>query len=316
MSAKNFTPHFTLEFVSEKMEERERQPKKQKVKTKEVEKGKEECDYKLQLSETAAAKRRFNIYFTTFWHLTHLASVSAVDRDIKASWLVLGRTSYRWRNSMDSSSFHAFDAKLASSLKFMEEKISNRSTATFDEKSFTIVQSFDKCLGIATGLTDQMNNDGADPIKVCTELVSRFSSALENFKELPLLWNHLFISHVYQLLLLAKESCRTSDEHADLTLCLSHHAKLAAQLREHFSNYTANSTNSTNLVHLASSKLFQPIVALDALVATLKEEAKCAAQQIPVAVTAIVHEYCHLDPFNLNDFEFIKVKNSLQPINF
>lgn len=257
------------------------------------------------------ARRKFNIYFATFWHLTHLASVNTDDRNIKASWTVVKTASHEWRKLLDNTVFHKFDNKLTISLDFMEDKISSRSSVNFEEKSIAILENFDKCLDLATEFTDQVHNDKVDVTDVCARLLDGFVSALKNFKMLPLLWNHLFVFHTYQLLLLAKDCCRASYEYGTLAFWSNRHADCTAELGEHFSNQStswstlASSTASTNLAHLASSKLFSPTVPLDALITTLSAEAKCAAKQIPVAVTAIVHEYCHIHPFSPNDFKFI-----------
>lgn len=288
------------------MEECERQLKKQKVE------GEEDHECKTQLSPAlsnlTAARRKFNIHFTTFWHLAHLTSVYDEEFNVNESWMIINAAGAEWKRPQKDGTFFKFDNQLAIELSFMDEKISRkRSITTLDEKSLAILQNFDKCLSRATMLADQVHNDEVDALAVCVKLVHGFVTKLANFKMLPLLWGHLFVSHIYQLLFLAKDCCHTSDanksfgEHRSFAFWFDKHAASTAELREHFSS-------STKFANLVESRIFSPAVPLDALIATLKEEAKCAAQQIPTAVTSIVHEYCHFDPFNLNDAELLKMK--------
>lgn len=283
--------------------------KKQKVE------GEEDHECKTQLSpplsNLTAARRKYNIHFATFWHLTHLASVCSNDSNIGEIWYLLNSAGRQWKSSQEEGNFHLFDYKLTSELHFMEDRISNRSSAIFEEKCSAILQNFDKCLTNATTLTDQVRNDEVDALGVCVKLVDDFAANLKNFKMLPLLWGHLFVSHIYQLLLLARNCCQTSDTNgagesfATFASLLDRHANSAAELREHFFTASVNSINSINSIE---SNIFSPTISLDALIVTLSAEAKCAAQQIPTAVTSIVHDYCYIDPFNLNDAEFVKMK--------
>lgn len=168
-----------------------------------------------------------------------------------------------------------------------------------DEKSTTIIENYDKCLNLIGALKNQINHDEVDAAEVCGELVNSYNIYFDSFRHLPLLWNHLLVSRISQLLLLAK-NCYPDHESSTLTLTLAHwsaqHATLAEKLREHFSSVET------------SLKWSSPTIPLDALIGTLNENAKCTAEQIPTAVTAIMHDYCYIDPFSFDDAELIKVK--------
>lgn len=259
------------------------------------------------------ARRKFNTHFATFWHLTHLATGCDSDSDVKESWNTINNTGREWKKSMDKDDFFEFDHQLSNELIFMEEKIHKETDTTLDEKSIEILENFDKCLDIATTLSEQMMNDQVSPLSVCITFVTYFGVVLTNFKKLPLLWNHLFVSHIYQLLSLAKV-CYPTHQQSVFAPLFDRYAIITAELREHFTSrltgptIPTNSTVPTNLtttLPAAALKLFQPVISL----ITLIEEVKCIAKQIPAAVTSIVHEYCHLDPFNVDDFEFVKLRS-------
>lgn len=274
------------------------------------------------------ARREFNIYFTTFWHLAHLATYASQLQPISASWYVIASAGKIWKNGMDAESYFLFDSKLTKELAWMEKKLLDKQKVTMNEKSIALITNYDKCLEIVKKLKDQVNHDEVDAEEVCAELVRRCNLDLESFQQLPLLWNHLFVSRTSQLLLLAR-NCYF-DESLALAYWSEQHAIFAEKLRQHFlgtrttlsdlakpigsislvssSIDPVKPVGTINLLEPTDQKLFSPTISLDELIVILNENAKRAIEQIPTAVTAIMHEYCYLDPFYINDVEFVKMK--------
>lgn len=273
------------------------------------------------LNGLTAARRKFGAHFLTFWHLVHLATVENTTPEVGVSWAVTSCAGVEWRASINYDDHLIFDAKLVKNLSFMESKIFLAGEKTLSEKSVDIIENYDKCLDAIMVIQDQMKVDGVNIAKVCAKILEFYNRALESFKLLPILWNHLFICRIHQLLLLAKDcypvvSSSNSNNNgggqlATIDNWITAHADHAAKLCEHFSKPQTNldvSAISVSSTVSINSKLFQPTVQLDALIATLSRNAKCAAEQIPTAVTSIVHEYSYLDPFNPVDMEFVKMK--------
>lgn len=216
-----------------------------------------------------SARREFNVHFATFWHLTHLAVFDRNPPRYGPIWMITNSAGQKWRAKMNSIDFKEFNGKLCKCLDFMDEKLSWQSTIPISEKILWTLQNYDKCLKIVTAWKNEINNDEADPIQVCAELISRcnIEIAIESFKPHSIALNHLFVSRIHQLLLLAKD-CTIST--ASTVTCIStlenlfsEHAKFTATLSEHF--FTRRRINSTSLTNsvVADEKLFQPVVPLD-----------------------------------------------------
>lgn len=267
-----------------------------------------------QLSVQLAARRKFNTYFLTFWHLTHIASCSG-ESDLAVSWGAISATGIEWQGKLTGSVFSEFDQLLTASLDFINDKLRRLRNGKFSEASVTIIENYDKCLAAVEELEDLGINDAVDAIGVCSKLVGGCLLGVENFKQLPLSWNYLFVTRIHQLILLAKD-CYFSDVQRTnfnrFDLLFAAHDSFATNLRQHFT--TPTSTNSLDTASAAGTtcavdpKLFQPADLLDTLAIEFDENAKCAAEQIPIALTLIIHGYCHIDPFNPDDMDAVKTK--------
>lgn len=190
-----------------------------------------------------------------------------------------------------------------------------------NEKSIVVISNFDKCLEMVKKLKNQVDHDQVNPAAVCADLVRLYIRDIEDFKQLPLLWNHLFVSQISQLLVLAKK-CHHYPGHDPSILVLEHwpaYQTVVDQLRQHFLRPTLvmNSIDSAENIDLVETsetietidlKLHSPTISLTDFIATLSANAKCQAEQIPTALTAIMHDYCFIDPFNPDDAEFVKSK--------
>lgn len=242
---------------------------------------------------------KFNVYFTTFWHLTHLASANSGDSDINATWQVTNSAGRNWRYGLTWEQYSNLNGKVFTKLKFLQNKFNNWS---FAKRSLAIVAAYDQCLGLVNTLADQMEIESTNVLGVCAEMTNLCESAIESFKKLPLLWSHLFVSRIQQLLLLAKDCYQDTPTLVAFDQLFEQHANFTTEIRKHFS------INSISTADSDVAKLLQPVVPLDALIFKLGENATCTAEQIPTALTAIIHEYSYFDPFCSNDDEFIKTK--------
>lgn len=187
-----------------------------------------------------------------------------------------------------------------------------------------MIENYDKCINIVKSI--QLKYDEVKAATVCEKMIDSCIRAIDNFKMLPLAWNYLFVSQTYHLIQLAR-NCYRDNCDGWFQRLFEKHANFVIELRQHFSKSSVeltnsiSSTSSTNLVSmktlfstiLISStdavklKLSRPNISLNALIDVFNENAKCAAEQVPVALTSIMHEYCYLDPFYFGDFELVKM---------
>lgn len=275
-----------------------------------------------------SARHKFNVHFVTFWHLTHLASTSSGDDDIRATWKVTNVAGREFERLSGRVTFKIIDIKITDRLKFMEKMRHRPSKTNLAESAISIIENYDKCLELIDGPVSRVSEMPTQrcAIEVCEQLVQHCDVGIESFKKLPLLWNYIFTSRIHQLLILAKD-CYPNEpdkpnkpnEHfaaaATLSQFLVRHIAFTATLREHFhtqcsdlknSVTTATTTDTVSSITLVDSKLFLPVVPLDALINTLSENTECAAKQIPTAVTAIVHDYCCIDLFDYDDMDILQ----------
>lgn len=88
--------------------------------------------------------------------------------------------------------------------------------------------------------------------------------------------------------------------------------QLIEQLREHFHKRTvaADPTDKVSTTKLSDKglKYLESIISQAELTSIFNENAKCAAEQIPTALTAIIREYCCSDPFDFDDMDTIMAK--------
>lgn len=256
------------------------------------------------------ARREFNVHFTTFWHLVHLATYNSGLDHIETSWRMLSTVAGVWKKDIGSEGWWQFNCKMTNELDSIHKKLRGPEKLTMDEKSILVVTNYDECLEIVKMFGDQLHHDQVNAAAVCDQLLYLYRINFETFKRLPLLWNHFFIARIHQLLVLAKNcySTSTSDDPPSLPHWLfTNYTTLTENLHEHFSKPTS-ATSNADWIDSTDSKLFSPTVPLYALIATLNGNAKCAAEQIPTALSSIMHDYCYLDPFSFDDAEFIKMK--------
>lgn len=295
---------------------------------KSMEEQKSECAVLQRLVRQKLAQRKFSTHFLTLWHLTYLLSRgSDIDANCRAPFDCLGEGGRVWQRKLGDRKFVAFDTKFDSQFAFIKEKliksvqlaklVESKSMdkpfmtlheeveTYFNEKCLVVIADYEKCLAAAATLEDDMHND-IEVVEICTKVFQYLHWRLDRFKKLSLLWNSQFLFRIHQLLLLAKDCCASNDckefDKLDQLEQLFVHAEFTAKLQEHF---TTNSDPSQVAVRI---KMFEPIFPLDALITTLKDNATCAAEQIPTALTAIIYDYSHLDPFNLGDAEAIQMK--------
>lgn len=289
------------------------------------------------LTKQSAARRKFNVHFTTFWHLVYLATANAMeDDDLRAVWQVTNRAGGVWIAHLSANNFYKINEAITIRLSFMDEKLYVASEKGSDKKAVIIVKNYDKCFETVKMLEDseQMNNDGLNPATVCIEMVRCCNSGLDNFKSLSPVWSYLFASQIRHLLALAKVFAFRGGDEQLLQHWSEQHNLFTNNLRGHFSSLvesqpktsSTDAVDSANLTSLATSistaglissvaalnvtysQLTEPAVPLDALIVTLNENTKCVSERIPTAVTSIIHDYCFIDLFNLNDAEFVKAK--------
>lgn len=265
--------------------------------------------------EFVAARQEFNIHFVTFWHLTYLATVFNQFGPTLRNWKMMNKIAKVWKKGLSLTGFRTFNNRLSVMLIFMDQSADRNKS--LDEKTITIIQNLDKSLNIVKTSKHQLKHNRVNSIAVCAEMIQFCSSVniLADFKLLPLSWNYLFVSQIHQLLLLAQACYSPNELQKDFEQLFEEHAKFTNNLREHFSkssinlddSKTSTDSSSTSLTSSTSSKWLQPTVPLQTLIATLNTNAKCITERVPTALTAIVNEYCHFDPFNVNDFEFVKM---------
>lgn len=270
----------------------------------------------VSVSAVAAARRKFNVYFTTFWHLVHLAASNCWGSDIAVTWEVTSLAGLKWGTGLSWEHRSKLDQKVYILLKFVQNELDELNEQDLSGKSRTVVAKYDQCLGCINRLVNQMGNDTVDALRVCRELVDSCVGGTKSFKKLPLFWNHLFVSRIRQLLLLAQD-CYQGKSPA-LTQLFERHTNFTTEIRNHFfpqltkftslneSTYSTDIVDSADDAKLVDLKLIQPTISLDELIVKLSENATCAAEQIPTAVTAIIHKYSHFDPFNPDDMQSIQ----------
>lgn len=279
-----------------------------------------------------SARRKFNTHFLTLWHLTFLSSSnSGPGSHIRAAFNAVMKGGNILRQELTSQEFDIFDIWFNQRLYFIGIEFSkitmakqcaiNERTghfhtsmvqrevaeAQFDEVCLVMIANYDKCLELAKTLDDQIVTNRASLVQVCFEVVKHCCDNISDFKRKnSLAWISQFIFRVHQLLILAK-NCYSNDNPVQLgklDQLFSELSKFTADLQKHFVEVKDSKDSEAS----NEDKMFQPIVPLNSLISTLKENAKCAAEQIPTAVTSIIHEYNHLDPFNLHDAKSIQMK--------
>lgn len=281
--------------------------------------------------ESVILRRKFNVRFTTFWHLVWLAGKNREDERIRAAWLVTNNAAGVWKTHLSANDFNKFDRLMQFKLHFMDEKLTALPTKSFNEKGIIVLEKYEQCLEVVNAeytLDDKKLNATA----VCEQMVGWCNYGIENFKQLPFVWIHLFVSEISNLLSLAKIlSCHDDHDHNRdndlLDNLFVQHDLFVSKLREHLINYSSsiNSQPNSNLVSAAPtnlvdstdstiapkvtySQLTEPAVPLDSLITTLNENVERFTNRIPVTVTSIINEYCFIDPFHLADAEFVKSK--------
>lgn len=278
---------------------------------------------KNRYNQYADARHEFNVHFFTFWHLTYLATVNTSTSEsvsISKNWKMMNDLGRKWKGELSANDFEKFNTKLTKALVQMDHT-ADVPKLRLEEEAVRILQNYDKCVNIVRSST-KFKHDEVQSATVCGEMLDFCCRDIADFKLLPLAWNYLFVSQTYQLIQLAR-NCYSEDSGGEwFDRLLTRHASFASDLGQHFSQpiiSLPNSTSSTSLIDLTSLtsltssskavnlKLTAPTISLGTLVTTLGENAKCAAEQVPTAVTSIMHEYCHLDPFYFGDFEFVKM---------
>lgn len=257
------------------------------------------------------ARRKFNTYFLTFWHTTHLASCNK-EGNTSASWEVVSLTGNKWKNTTNLVDFISFDRLLYEILNFISVKLRHLLDGKFSKASITVVDNYDKCLEAVEKLDNSAINDEVDAVGVCATLIRNCCSGVESFKKLPFSWNYLFVTRIHQLLVLAKDCCSEHDitnRLKQLDLLFVEHDSFTTSLRKHFTTPTlTNTIYSANESNAVDFKLFQPQNLLGVLTAEFDKNAKCQAERIPLALTGIIHDYCWIDPFNPDDMDAVKTK--------
>lgn len=266
---------------------------------------------KLKTNSISAVRHEFNVHFVTFWHLTHLATVKSESIPIAQNWKMMSDLAKEWKKGLSFIDFSIFNGELTKMLSWMD-KTTDRPKMHLEEEAIRVIENYDECLSIVKTST-QLRHDEVKAATVCEEMIELCSLNIANFKMLPLSWNYLFVSQTYQLILLAR-NCYQENCDEWFGQLLAKHSVFVAELREHFKSLnssleTSSSISSTKAVNL---KLSQPVVPLNTLISYFNENARCAAEQVPTALTSIVHEYCHFDPFNFDDFESIKTNVAQQ----
>lgn len=74
------------------------------------------------VDEIVNARREFNVHFTTFWHLAHLATFDSRTGPITTSWSLIAYAGKKWKDGI-TSEFTSFDGKLTRILSWMEDKL-------------------------------------------------------------------------------------------------------------------------------------------------------------------------------------------------
>lgn len=269
------------------------------------------------------AHYEFNIHFATFWHLTHLACFPWKHVALRPIWKVTNQVGEIWQHQAfgNQKIFSKFDCVMHRKLFFME-KISSTNHADFLDNLLSTVKNYDECLRAVRTLQAKMKP--VDVIQICDLLVDKCHGAIELFRQLPIPCAHLFISRIHQLLLLAQNCYPKSFERKFESLFVAHE-RFAYLIRQDFfsteqlqlvlpinenkrQNTIATSTSTSTFINLVNAEMFLPTISLNTLIFTLSQNARRVTEQIPAAVTAIIYNYCCIDPFDPLEVDAIKMK--------
>lgn len=287
-----------------------------------------------------SARREFNTHLLTLWHLTYLSCKDAgPGSSIRAGFSAAMAGGNLLVEELECRKFDKFDTEFERKLNFIEieftkikiaqeSRLSGLSAAEnileqtsihvklaedrFEEVCLVMIANYEKCLELAKTLDDQIDTNQTSLVQVCSTILKKCFDKINDFRERnSLVWISHFLFRVHQLLCLAKNYyiANTYNNYSPLTQLIQldelffQLAQITAKLLKHFTTLSPTSN--------AKAEMFQPIVPLATLISTLGENAKCAAEQIPTAVTAIIYEYDYSDPFCIDDAKLIQLKVSL-----
>lgn len=286
-----------------------------------------------KVDQLTTARRRFVAHLLTFWHLTfltcHYLDPANKVRIGSATAAAGGRV---WKERYSGLVFQNFDAKLGASLYFIKQKLLSvrtknsirlSSSKVFEEKCVVIVANYDACLNIVENLDYSSVDEDFNSDIVCSAMVEQCRSGIRDLFDVPVLWSSLIVYRVRQLLLLAIDyseihNCGDTitlnrlmmiyrkDKLDRLTKLSKEHAALIEELRQHFIDGRVDESKARTDDESGSLEYFKPIIPQHVLEKTFSDNATCAAEQIPVALTAIIHDYSHLDPFCADDMVWIQ----------
>lgn len=279
------------------------------------------------------ALRDFNTHFLTLWHLTYLLS-RGIKSNRRAAFSAMSMGGISWRLKLSEREFAKFDAEFGASLSFIKTELTSSAPTSssnedvegkFDQGCLIVIANYDKCLKLAKVLGDKIYIDNLDVVNVCCGIINSCRASLADFKQNSPVWISQFLFRVHQLLRLAQiyyrsecdadHSSKQLDALSALDTLFLIHLESTTKLRQHFTQQSQSSSITQISSNALNSEMFLPTIPLATLISTLKENAKCQAEQIPTAVTSIMHEYCHLDPFCIDDAKYIQLNVTMSTTN-